>query len=195
MMYAMTKTEKVAHNRNVLRIRQKRWRDKRKKVLKLLSVENLPLYTNHRLGKVVHSILGEKAKARKRRKIQFNKISKNPDLLAEKRHKDSQRKRVHRAYRGVYKRWKKRESDETRIFLGAKTLREEMESKLDRTTPEFKKYKSWRADFFLTNFYERIVSDFDLIQFDKNMNFTICRCIPDQLKHTVYIDFNMYPYP
>ena len=89
MMYAMTKTEKVAHNRNVLRIRQKRWRDKRKKVLKLLSVENLPLYTNHRLGKVVHSILGEKAKARKRRKIQFNKISKNPDLLAEKRHKDS----------------------------------------------------------------------------------------------------------
>ena len=70
---------------------------------------------------------------------------------------------MHRAYRGVYKRWKKRESDETRIFLGAKTLREEMESKLDRRTLEFKKYKSLRADFFLTNFYDRIVSDFDLI--------------------------------
>ena len=45
---------------------------------------------------------------------------------------------MQRAYRGVFKRWKKRESDETRIFLGAKTLREGMESKLDRSTPEFK---------------------------------------------------------
>lgn len=163
MLYAMTKRERVAHKRNLHRVRQKRWRDKRKNVLRLIPMKNLHLYTNHRLGRVVHSILGEKTKARKRRKTQIKKISKNPDLLAEKRHKDSQRKRVHRAYRGVFKRWKKRESDEIRIFLGAKTLRAEMESKLDRSTPEFKKYKSWRADFFLTHFYDRIVSDFDLI--------------------------------
>ena len=85
----MTKRERVAHKRNLHRVRQKRWRDKRKNVLRLIPMENLHLYTNHRLGKVVHSILGEKTKARKRRKTQIKKISKNPDLLAEKRHKDS----------------------------------------------------------------------------------------------------------
>ena len=89
MIYGMTTADVVAHKRNLHRILQKRWTDKKKKVLDLLPIENLPLYTNHRLGKVLRSILEEKAKARERRKIQFNIISKNPDLLAEKRHKDS----------------------------------------------------------------------------------------------------------
>ena len=104
-----------------------------------------------------------KARARKRAEKQYEKILKNPRLLAEKK-KDSWRKRVHRAYHGVFKRWKKKKFDETRILLGVKTLRKELESKMDRTTPEFKKCKSWRADFFYTNYYDRIVDNFDLVQ-------------------------------
>ena len=158
----MTKDEKVAHRKKLGRIRQQRWRDKRKNALSLVPPENLPLCTGHRLGKMVHSDLEEKAKARKRAKKQYNTISMNPRLLAERKHQDSWRKRVHRAYHGVFYRWKKKESDETRILLGAKTLREELESKLDRRTPEFKKYKSWRVAFFYTNFYDKMVDNFDL---------------------------------
>ena len=122
--------------------------------------ENLPLRPGDSLGKMVHSDLEEKA--RKRAKKQYNTISMNPRLLAERRHKDSWRKRVHRAYHGVFYRWKKKESDETMILLGAKTLREELESKLDRKTTEFKKFKSWRVAFFYTNFYDKMVDKFDL---------------------------------
>ena len=163
--YAMTKSEKISHERNLHRLRQQRWREKRKNALNLITPENLPLYTDHHLGKVVRAVLVEKTKARKRAKKQYTKILKNPRLLADKKHKDFWRKRVHRAYHGVFKRWKKKKSDETRILLGAKTLRKELESKLDRTTPEFKKCKSWRADFFYTNFYDRMVDDFNLIDF------------------------------
>ena len=43
----------------------------------------------------------------------------------------------------------KKEMKETRTLLGAKTLRKQFESKLDETTHEFKKCKSWRADLFI----------------------------------------------
>ena len=56
-----------------------------------------------------------------------------------------------------------KEYDEARILRGCKTLKKELESKLDRRAPEFKICKSWRADFFYTNFYDRIVDDFDLV--------------------------------
>ena len=78
-------------------------------------------------------------------------------------HKDSWRKRVNRAYHGVFKRWKKKVSDETRILKGATTLKKELEAKLDKNTSEFKTCKSWRAEFFFTNFYDRLVADFDLV--------------------------------
>ena len=161
--FAMTNNERVAHRRELRRIRQKRWRDKRKDAVGLVPPENLPLYTGHRLGQFVHSFSEEKAKARKRRTKQYKKILKNPRLLAEEKHKASWRGRVHRAYRGVFKRWKKKESDQHRILLGAKTLRKQLESKLDRGTPEFKKCKTWRTDFYFTHFYDRIVADFDLV--------------------------------
>ena len=102
--FAMTNNERVAHRRKLRRIRQKRWRDKRKDAVRLVPPENLPLYTGHRLGQLVHSFSGEKAKARKRRTKQYNKILKNPRLLAEEKHKASWRGRVHRAYRGVFRR-------------------------------------------------------------------------------------------
>ena len=158
----MTKDEKVAHRKELGRIRQQRWRDERKKALSLLPPENLSWVMDHYQKKLVHSNLVNKAKARKRAKKKYNTISMNPRLLAERKHKDSWRKRVHRAYNGVFYRWKKKESDETRILLGAKTLREELESKLDRKTIEFRKYKSWRAAFFYTNFYDKMVDNFDL---------------------------------
>ena len=61
--FAMTNNERVAHRRKLRRIRQKRWRDKRKDAVKLVPPENLPLYTNHRLGQLVHSFSEEKTKA------------------------------------------------------------------------------------------------------------------------------------
>ena len=160
--FAMTKDEKIAHRKKLCHIRQQRWRDKRKNALSLVPPENLPRCTDHYLEKMVQSDLENKAKAQKRAKKNYNTISMNPRLLAERRHKDSWRKRVHRAYHGVFYRWKKKESDETRILLGAKTLREELESKLDRKTTEFKKFKSWRVAFFYTNFYDKMVDKFDL---------------------------------
>ena len=51
-------------------------------------------------------------------------------------HKDSWRKRVNRAYHGVFKRWKKKVSDETRILKGATTLKKELEGKLDKNISE-----------------------------------------------------------
>ena len=99
--FAMTNNERVAHRRKLRCIRQKRWRDKRKDAVRLVPPENLPLYTGHRLGQLVHSFSGEKAKARKRRTKQYKKILKNPRLLAEEKHKASWRARVHRAYRWV----------------------------------------------------------------------------------------------
>ena len=161
--FAMTNNERVAHRRKLRRVRQKRWRDKRNDAVKLVTPKNLPLYTNHRLGQLVHSFSEEKTKARKRRKKQYKTILKNPRLLAEEKHKASWRGRVHRAYRGVFIRWKKKESDQHRILLGAKTLRKELESKLDRASPEFKNCKTWRTDFFFVHFYDRIVADFDLV--------------------------------
>ena len=125
--YAMTKSEKTSHERNLHRLRQQRWRKNRKNAQSLIPSENLSLYTGHHLGKVVRAVLDEKTKARKRAKKQYKKILKNPRLLAEKKHKDSWRKRVHRAYHGVFKRWKKKKSDGTRILLGATTLRKELE--------------------------------------------------------------------
>ena len=121
--YAMSKNEKVAHKRNLRRKRQQKWREERKNALSLVPPENLSLYNGHRLGKVVHSVFEEKSKARKRAKKQYGKILKNPRLLAEKKHKDSWRKRVKRAYKGVFNRWKNKESDEARILRGCKTLK------------------------------------------------------------------------
>ena len=161
--YAMSENEKVAHKRNLRRKRQQKWRKERKTALSLVPPENLSLYNGHSLGKVVDSVFEEKSKARKQAKKQYDKILNNPRLLAEKKHKDSWRKLVHRAYKGVFNRWKNRESDEARILRGCKTLKKELELKLDRRAPEFKICKSWRADFFYTNFYDRIVDDFDLV--------------------------------
>ena len=106
--FAMTKDEKVAHRKELGRIRQQRWRDKRKNALSLVPPENLTRCTDHYLEKMVRSNLENKAKARKRAKKKYNTISMNPRLLAERKHKDSWRKRVHRAYHGVFYRWKKR---------------------------------------------------------------------------------------
>ena len=78
-------------------------------------------------------------------------------------HKDSWRKRVNRAYHGVFKRWKQKVSDETIILKGAKTLKKELEAKLDKNTSEFKTCKSWRAEFFFIIFNDRLVADFDLV--------------------------------
>ena len=94
-----------------------------KSALSLVPPENLLLYTDHHLGKLVHAVLKEKLKARKRAKKQYNEIVKNPCLLSEKKQNDFWQKRVHRVYHEVLKRWKKKESHETRIFQGAKTLR------------------------------------------------------------------------
>ena len=159
----MTTKERVAHRRKLNRMRQKTWRDKRKNALSLVPLENLELYKGHRLGTVVHSILEEKVKASKRKKKQYIKVKKNPRLHAEKMHKDSWRKRVNRAYHGVFKWWKKKISDESRILKGATTLKKELEAKLDKNTSEFTTCKSWRAEFFFTNFYDRLVADFDLV--------------------------------
>lgn len=159
----MSTNEKVAHKRNLHRKRQQKWRKQRKTALSIVPPENLPLYKGHRLGKVVRAVLEENSKARKRAKKQYGKILKNPRLLAEKKHKDSWRKRVHRAYKGVFNRLKNKQSDEARILRGCKTLKKELESKLERRAPEFKIFKSWRADFFYTNFYDRLVDDFDLV--------------------------------
>ena len=118
-------------------MRQKRWRDEEKlQCVSLVPLANLSLYNGHRLGTVVHSILEEKVKASKRKKKQYIKVKKNPRLHAEKMHKDSWRKRVNRAYHGVFKRWKKKVSDETRILKGATTLKKELEAKLDRNASE-----------------------------------------------------------
>ena len=87
--FAMTNNERVAHRRKLRHIRQKRRRGKRKDAVRLVPPENLPLYTGHRLGQLVHSFSGEKNKARKRRTKQYNKILKNPRLLAEEKHKAS----------------------------------------------------------------------------------------------------------
>ena len=94
--FAMTKDEKIAHRKKLCRIRQQRWRDKRKNALSLVPPENLPRCTDHYLEKMVQSDLENKAKAQKRAKKNYNTISMNPRLLAERRHKDSWRKRVHR---------------------------------------------------------------------------------------------------
>ena len=159
----MSTNEKVTHKRNLRRKRQQKWRKERKTALSLVPPENLSLYNGHRLGKMVHAVFEDKSKARKRAKIQYGKILKNPRKLAEKKHKDSWRKRVHRAYKGVFNRWKNKECDEAKILRGGKTLKKEMESKLEKSAPEFKIFKSWRAEFFYTNFYDRIVDDFDLV--------------------------------
>ena len=79
-------------------------RDERKTALSLVPPENLSLYNGHRLGKMVHSVFEEMSKARKRAKKQYDIILKNPRLLAEKKHKDSWQKLVHRAYKGVFNR-------------------------------------------------------------------------------------------
>ena len=121
--YAMSKNEKVAHKRNLRRKRQQKWREERKNALSLVPPENLSLYNGHRLGKVVHSVFEEKSKARKRAKKQYGKIVKNPRLLAEKKQNDSLQKLMHRAYEGVFNRWKNKESDEARILRGCKTLK------------------------------------------------------------------------
>ena len=47
--FAMTKDEKVAKRKKFGRIRQQRWRDKRKNALSHVPPENLPLCTGHRL--------------------------------------------------------------------------------------------------------------------------------------------------
>ena len=85
----MTKDEKVAHRKELGRIRQQRWRDERKKALSLLPPENLSWVMDHYQKKLVHSNLENKAKARKRAKKKYNTISMNPRLLAERKHKDS----------------------------------------------------------------------------------------------------------
>ena len=118
-------------------------RDKRKNALSLVPLENLQLYKGHRLGTVVQSILEEKVKASKRKKKQYIKVKKNPHLHTEKMYKDSWRKRVNRAYHGLFKRWKKKVSDETRILKGSTTLKKELEAKLDKYTLELKTCKSW----------------------------------------------------
>ena len=148
----MSTNEKVTHKRIIHRNRQQKWRKKRKTALSIVPPENLSLYNGHRLGKVVRAVFEEKSKARKRAKKQYGKILKNPRLLAEKKHKDSWRKRVHRAYKGVFKRWKNKEYDEARILRGCMTLKKELECKLGRRAPEFKIFKSWRAVFFIQTY-------------------------------------------
>ena len=114
----MSTNEKVAHKRNLHRQRQQKWRKERKTALSIVTPDNLPLYKGHRLGKMVRAVFEENSKARKRAKKQYGKILKNPRLLAEKKHKDSWQKRVHRAYKGVFNRWKNKEYDEARILHG-----------------------------------------------------------------------------
>ena len=149
----MTTKERVAHSRKLNRMRQKTWRDKRNNAQSLVPLENLQLYKVHRLGTIVHSTLEEKVKASKLKKKQYIKVKNNPRLHAVKMYMDSCRNRVNRAYYGVFKRWKKL-SDETKILKGATTLKKELEAKLDRNTSEFKTCKSWRAEFFFTQFYD-----------------------------------------
>ena len=101
--------------------------EKTEKMLKASFLQRIYLCTPVIILEKWYAPFWTKTKARKRAKKQYKKILKNPRLLAEKKHKDSWRKRVHRAYHGVFKRWKKKKSDETRILLGATTLRKELE--------------------------------------------------------------------
>ena len=47
-------------------------------------LQKIILYTDYRLGIVVHSVFEEKSKARKQAKKQYDKILRKPSLLAEK---------------------------------------------------------------------------------------------------------------
>ena len=118
--FAMSKNEKIAHKRNLQRMLRQRQRKDRKNALSLVPPENLPLYTGHRLGKVVHSVFEEKSKARKRAKKQYGKILKNPRLLAEKKQKDPWRKRVYRVCHGCLNVEKRRNQMKLGFFLAPK---------------------------------------------------------------------------